>query len=360
MTTPNKTRANQRNALKSTGPMTVAGRERAAKNASKHGLYTAAVVPGESAEEFARLCAAVRRELRAESVLERRLADRVALIFWRLDRVARYEAGVAAAAGVQAPPDPDTITGDGVDLCLPLHPAAPPESHLAYARAQLDAWVPIREACRIAAAALAGEGGTDPLPRRGEYVVSREVGQALGWQPGEASRNWAAATADWPADCPLAGEGLLLFVRTVAEAAGKNPDEVVPAVRDRLATLAEEHAAAITEKESEVEPLAAKMRVAREAALAAAAYGDGAAAERVMRLEAHLTRQLGLALVLLERLRGEESAGVGRGIGAIFREIAGASQPLPLPEAVASFRNGVITAPGLDGVPEPVFGNGTK
>jgi hypothetical protein len=192
-------------------------------------------------------------------------------------------------------------------------------------------------------------------------VVARELGEVLGWAWGEAHRNWAAATADWPADSTLAGEGLLLFVRTVAEAAGKNPDEVVPAVRDRLATLAEEHDHAITEKESEVEPLAAKMRVAREAALAAAAYGDGAAAERVMRLEAHLTRQLDLMLGVLERLRGESPAGVGRGIGALFQGLASGIPPLPLPEAVGSFRSdGVLTAPGLDGVPEAVFRNGTK
>jgi hypothetical protein len=80
--TANKTRANRENALRSSGPRSVAGKLKACRNAIVHGLYTAAVAPsaGESVEEFAELCAAVRSELRPEGVIEERVADRIALI----------------------------------------------------------------------------------------------------------------------------------------------------------------------------------------------------------------------------------------------------------------------------------------
>ncbi len=100
MTTNNKLIANQKNALQSTGPTTIAGRAKSSKNALRHGFYSEAVVPaaGESAEEFEVLRAGVYEELAPEGVMACRLVDRVVLILWRFDRVIRYEAAVATNA----------------------------------------------------------------------------------------------------------------------------------------------------------------------------------------------------------------------------------------------------------------------
>ena len=83
-------------------------------------------------------------------------------------------------------------------------------------------------------------------------------------------------------------------------------------------------------------------RAERERAAAAAVYADGDAVDRVMRVESHLTRQLGLTLDLLDRLRGE-AGGAGR-VGALLRALPLASvRSLPASAAVGSFRNGVRT-----------------
>ena len=86
---------------------------------------------GECPEQFAQLCAAVRRKLCPKGALEHRLADRVALILWRFDRITRYEAATLAsaiAATTTLSPNPDTITGSEVDTCLRLPPDAPPST----------------------------------------------------------------------------------------------------------------------------------------------------------------------------------------------------------------------------------------
>ncbi len=82
------------------------------------------------------------------------------------------------------------------------------------------------------------------------------------------------------------------------------------------------------------------MRAARHAARAVGLYADGDAVERVMRVEAHLTRQLGLTLELLEKLRGGSVRGGDR-VGVLVRQVAGgAPPPLQSSAAVGSFRSG--------------------
>src|SRR5215204_3579140 len=75
------------------GPKTQAGKEVARWNATQHGIRSPApVVPGlEKAEDWEEHRDGVRESLSPEGHLELVLAERVALLSWRLHRVTRYE-----------------------------------------------------------------------------------------------------------------------------------------------------------------------------------------------------------------------------------------------------------------------------
>lgn len=97
MTTPKQRAANRRNATLSTGPTTEAGKAVARLNATSHGLRAASpVVPGEDPAVWEEYREAVVSDLAPVGVLEAELADRVAVLAWRLRRVAAFEAGVVA------------------------------------------------------------------------------------------------------------------------------------------------------------------------------------------------------------------------------------------------------------------------
>src|SRR5918994_2355935 len=75
------------------GPKTQAGKEVARWNATRHGIRSPApVVPGlEKAEDWEGHRDGVLESLSPEGHLELVLAERVALLSWRLHRVTRYE-----------------------------------------------------------------------------------------------------------------------------------------------------------------------------------------------------------------------------------------------------------------------------
>jgi hypothetical protein len=115
MTTLAKIEANQRNALASTGPKTTEGKAAVARNATKHGIYSnVPVVPGESAEEWETHRAGVVSSLAPVGLLEVNLAERAALLLWRMQRLARYEAESIASAmeEVEVPPLPPPEDSD--------------------------------------------------------------------------------------------------------------------------------------------------------------------------------------------------------------------------------------------------------
>src|SRR5215208_5605401 len=75
------------------GPVTPAGKEVARWNATRHGIRSPApVVPGvEKAEDWEEHRDGILSSLQPEGHLELMLAERVALLSWRLNRVTRYE-----------------------------------------------------------------------------------------------------------------------------------------------------------------------------------------------------------------------------------------------------------------------------
>jgi hypothetical protein len=87
--------ANRRNALKSTGPKTKAGKQASRCNAVRHGLTAETVIGAlEDAEDYKAFEAAVTADFDAQSAVERELVLRLASLLWRLRRATTIETGL--------------------------------------------------------------------------------------------------------------------------------------------------------------------------------------------------------------------------------------------------------------------------
>jgi hypothetical protein len=91
--------ANRANALKSTGPRTAEGKAHVAANAIRHGLLSELrILPGlEEVEHWQYHMEQTLADMEPEGHMECLLAERIALVLWRLARTARYEQESAAA-----------------------------------------------------------------------------------------------------------------------------------------------------------------------------------------------------------------------------------------------------------------------
>jgi hypothetical protein len=87
MTSYRQIEANRRNALKSTGPKTDAGKQTSRCNAVRHGLTAETVIGAlEDAEDYRAFEAAIAADYDAQSAVERELVLRLASVLWRLRR----------------------------------------------------------------------------------------------------------------------------------------------------------------------------------------------------------------------------------------------------------------------------------
>ena len=99
MTTNAQIKANRNNAKKSTGPRTEEGKNRAAKNALKHGLLARdTVLPGENPADFDSQLSALEADIQPANSLEFELVRQIADSQWRMRRLTRLETGFLAAA----------------------------------------------------------------------------------------------------------------------------------------------------------------------------------------------------------------------------------------------------------------------
>ncbi len=94
MTTQKQINANQRNAKKSTGPNTIAGKQRVSTNAIKHGLQANTCrMAWESEDDFNNYRSAMIVELSPVGAIEFVIADSIITAQWRLKRLCDIENG---------------------------------------------------------------------------------------------------------------------------------------------------------------------------------------------------------------------------------------------------------------------------
>jgi hypothetical protein len=95
MTSLKQIEANRRNAQKSTGPITLEGKQRSRGNALRHGLTAETIIGGlENGEDYAAFESAITAEYDPLSVIERELVARPASVLWRLRRTTAIETGL--------------------------------------------------------------------------------------------------------------------------------------------------------------------------------------------------------------------------------------------------------------------------
>lgn len=98
MTTKKQIEANKRNALVSTGPVTAEGKAITAQNAIKHGIFAKDLIitagdGKEDEQEYRELLDGLILSLNPSGQMECLLVEKIAVDYWRLRRVLRFESG---------------------------------------------------------------------------------------------------------------------------------------------------------------------------------------------------------------------------------------------------------------------------
>jgi hypothetical protein len=95
MATEQQIQANRRNALRSTGPITPEGKAAVRLNALRHGMRARGILlPGESPEEYHRLCADLESDWQPQNRTEQLLVEQMAVAQWKLARLEVGERGI--------------------------------------------------------------------------------------------------------------------------------------------------------------------------------------------------------------------------------------------------------------------------
>lgn len=98
MTTEKQIKANKQNSISSTGPQTLEGKQASAKNATTHGIFAqeAVIQTGdgqENVDDYAALHAGLMADFKPEGQMENLIVEKIAVNYWRLRRLVRYETG---------------------------------------------------------------------------------------------------------------------------------------------------------------------------------------------------------------------------------------------------------------------------
>ncbi len=106
MTTQKQIEANGQNALLSRGAVTEEGKAIVSKNAIKHGIFTQDLIIShgegkENREEYQELLNNLIQSLNPDDQMEHLLVEKIAVDYWRLRRVLRFENGtISKYAGI--------------------------------------------------------------------------------------------------------------------------------------------------------------------------------------------------------------------------------------------------------------------
>jgi hypothetical protein len=277
------------------GPSTREGKEIARWNATRHGIRSPApVVPGvEKKEEWEEHRDGVLESLHPEGHLELVLAERVALLSWRLRRVIRFETESIALAQEKAeddlarerrfesgPDHPEAVRGNAKSdrddhRLLKRFAKMEDEKVLSSLDADLVIWGAMECADKVA------EGEVDPEELLGSVSVPG-LPDSDSW---EGYEGWTAGLV-----CAV--------VEVIAEATDEEPEELLEAAIRSTQWKAER-------SKLEAEKVERDLRnMARERLLP-----DEKILERIARYEAHLSRGLYKALHELEALQARRTGG---------------------------------------------------
>ena len=298
-TSEKRAAANRRNAQKSTGPKTAAGKAVVALNSLKHGLRASsmAVCPMEAPEDWEAHRIHTLRDLAPAGYLETVLAERIAATLWRLGRVVRFETLAATSAQETAlealgdnrrasldgeAPDLDKLraTVDEVEKTLELLARLPTMK----AGATLDpaaAWSILETAAECFMVELYGPSPDDPenletfvLPALVDFDYNREPQYWTGWTAG-LFRDCLAQVAE-----RAEGEGVLTM------------EQLLDDTREQLETD-------LSRARQKADEVAAALERSRRAHL----LPDERTMDKVSRYETTLERSLFRTLHELQRLQ---------------------------------------------------------
>jgi hypothetical protein len=121
MTSLRQIEANRRNALKSTGPTSEAGKARSRRNAIRHGLTAETVVePLEDPEDYKAFEMSITAEFDAQTAVERELVLRLASVLWRLRRSTAIETALLQMGERGEEPPAQTDAGTAAPFLLSI------------------------------------------------------------------------------------------------------------------------------------------------------------------------------------------------------------------------------------------------
>jgi hypothetical protein len=281
-----------------TGGLTIQeGKEVVRWNATRHGIRSPApVVPGvEKAEDWKEHRDGMLESLSPEGHLEFVLAERVALLSWRLNRVTRYETESIALFQEKAEDDLADRRRFGSHVLGAAHPedvranlkAARSDYRLLkrFPKLKDDKRLSSFDADRILWAVMevtdrVAEGEVAPEDLLDEISIPGVPEKTLEWEDYDG----------WTAGAVLAG------IEAIASATGEDPEELLEVATDaaRRDIIGKEQAAERVERDLE--------RMSRERLLP-----DEKTLEKVARYEAHLSRGLYKALHELEALQARRT-----------------------------------------------------
>jgi hypothetical protein len=281
------------------GPRTEEGKEVARWNATRHGIRSPApVVPGvEKAEEWEEHRDGILESLSPEGHLELVLAERVALLSWRLHRVTRYETESIALFQEKAEDDladrrrfgshvlgaahPEDVRGNlkiarSDYRLLKRFPKLKDDKHLSSFDADRILWAVMEFTDRVAEGEVAPEDLLEEISIPGVPQNTQEWEDYDGWSAGAVRAG----------------------IEAIATATDEDPEELLEVATDsaRRDIIGKQQAAEQVERDLK--------RMSRTRLLP-----DEKTLEKVARYEAHLSRGLYKAMHELEALQARRTGG---------------------------------------------------
>ena len=318
MTTLAKVESNRTNAKRSTGPKSVRGKAVAKLNAVSHGLRSLSpVLPGERPKDWNGHRAGMIAAIAPVGTLEAALAERVALLSWRLRRVVAYETTVCRS---EIDKDVGRIRGEDeehnrMQAMLSFRPVMP--RTYAMVKKELDVareCAAALEESRVQFHQLRGLPADHRLDNGDAFSVLLSVS---GYTPGAENETFdiedhqflseVGVPEEWRDDPDWwdgwTAEMVRSGVKLIAEDAEMTPEDLIEkAVRDSGEESRKEQLKA-RQLEQQLDFYAEQIAVEERVALGRALLPREDQLDKVMRDESHLNRQLMQTLHQLERMQ---------------------------------------------------------